>query len=319
MFLTAASNRGIDILTDAAVTTLVVNAEDRIVGVRFQRPDGSQESIGAGAVLLANCGYGANKDLIERFMPELDGALYYGHEGNEGDALLWGQKIGAATGDLSSYQALGSLSDPGNIVVPHTILMGGGAQINLQGERFENELDDVSGQALTILKQPDGKCWIVYDERLHSEARERFQEYADGEMLGLYKSANTVDELAETMRMPAHTLKATLKEIAAFKKEGRTDRYGRDWTDNPQLDPPYRAVRVTGALFHTQGGLCINEKAQVVRPDGTCFENLYAGGGAARSVSGPSAWGYLPGMGLCTAVTLGRVAGRHAAQTMRRD
>jgi fumarate reductase flavoprotein subunit len=42
--------------------------------------------------------------------------------------------------------------------------------------------------------------------------------------------------------------------------------------------------------------------------------NLFAGGGAARSISGPEVTGYLPGMGLCMAITLGRLAGRAAAQ-----
>jgi fumarate reductase flavoprotein subunit len=71
---------------------------------------------------------------------------------------------------------------------------------------------------------------------------------------------------------------------------------------------------VVGAIYHTQGGLQIDGSAQVLRPDGTALPNLFAGGGAARSVSGPSSWGYLPAMGLCTAVTLGRLAGEAAAR-----
>jgi fumarate reductase flavoprotein subunit len=60
--------------------------------------------------------------------------------------------------------------------------------------------------------------------------------------------------------------------------------------------------------------LQINGEARVMRPDGSVLPNLFAGGGAARSVSGPSSWGYLPAMGLCTAVTLGRIAGETAAR-----
>ena len=75
-----------------------------------------------------------------------------------------------------------------------------------------------------------------------------------------------------------------------------------------------RAIKVVGAIYHTQGGLQIDAGARVVRLDGTSLPNLLAGGGAARSVSGPSSWGYLPAMGLCTAVTLGRLAGESAAR-----
>ena len=69
-----------------------------------------------------------------------------------------------------------------------------------------------------------------------------------------------------------------------------------------------------GALYHTQGGLQIDGEARVLRGDGSAFPNLFAVGGAARGVSGPSSWGYLPAMGLCAAVTLGRVAGQAAAR-----
>ena len=68
-------------------------------------------------------------------------------------------------------------------------------------------------------------------------------------------------------------------------------------------------VRVTGALFHTQGGLRVDSKARVLKTDGTAFPNLYAGGGAACGVSGKGDSGYLSGNGLLSAVVLGRVAG----------
>ena len=66
-------------------------------------------------------------------------------------------------------------------------------------------------------------------------------------------------------------------------------------------------------LFHTQGGLVIDENARVLRADGTPLPNLFAGGDAACGLSGPDVEGYLSGNGLLTAVTLGRIAGRAAA------
>jgi fumarate reductase flavoprotein subunit len=71
---------------------------------------------------------------------------------------------------------------------------------------------------------------------------------------------------------------------------------------------------VTGALYHTQGGLQTDAQARVLRPDGRSLPNLFAVGGAARGLAGPSSWGYLPAMGLCAAVTTGRIAGREAAR-----
>ena len=71
-------------------------------------------------------------------------------------------------------------------------------------------------------------------------------------------------------------------------------------------------VKVTGSLFHTQGGLVVDQEARVLRQDGSAFANLFAGGGAACGVSGPADWGYLSGNRLLTAITQGRIAGRTA-------
>jgi fumarate reductase flavoprotein subunit len=65
---------------------------------------------------------------------------------------------------------------------------------------------------------------------------------------------------------------------------------------------------VTGALFHTQGGLDIDEGCLVQATSGAAFQNLWAGGGAARGVSGHAVWGYLSGNGLLSAVAGGYIA-----------
>ena len=74
-------------------------------------------------------------------------------------------------------------------------------------------------------------------------------------------------------------------------------------------------MQVTGALFHTQGGLKINTQAQILRPDGTAIPNLYAGGGTAVGISGSGASGYLSGNGLLTALGWGKIAGENVART----
>jgi fumarate reductase flavoprotein subunit len=98
------------------------------------------------------------------------------------------------------------------------------------------------------------------------------------------------------------TLQATLDEIAP----GHTDSLGR--TFKRSLTAPYHAIKVTGALFHTQGGLDIDVQARVLRADGQPMPNLFAAGGAARGVSGRGADGYLAGNGLLSAVGGGWLA-----------
>ena len=305
------------IVTQARITRLYVNHDDHVLGVAITRPDGACEEIGCDTLILATCGYAGNPDLVKRYMPELADAQYFGHEGNRGDAVLWGEALGAQVDDMGAYQALGSLADPQRLVIPHTLLIGGGIQVNTQGIRFENELDDISGQALTILAQPGGCCWIVYDEKRHEKAIARFEEYRSAVSIGTPKIAETVAQLSTLTAIPEDALSETLKATRQLCCNSATDAFGRSFQSEHTLEPPYYAIRVTGALFHSQGGLCVDSEARVKKTSVGTFPNLFAGGGAVRSVSGPGGWGYLPGMGLCTAVTLGSLAGECAARQVQ--
>ena len=111
----------------------------------------------------------------------------------------------------------------------------------------------------------------------------------------------------------AAALAAEWDEVEALKARAAQDRYGRRFVPEQRLAPPFRAVKVTGALFHTQGGLAIDGTGRVKRSAGGLFPNLFAAGGAAAGVSGSTAAGYLSGNGLLTATVLGRAAGQAAA------
>lgn len=93
-----------------------------------------------------------------------------------------------------------------------------------------------------------------------------------------------------------------------------TDKFGRNFSQVASLSPPYHAVKVTGALFHTQGGLVVDHEARVMHENGSALPNLYAVGGAACGVSGSRAEGYLSGNGLLTAIALGRASGLAVAR-----
>ena len=109
--------------------------------------------------------------------------------------------------------------------------------------------------------------------------------------------------------LPEDELSRTLEQVDALAREARQRSLRPDVRACEALQPPYCGVRVTGTLFHTQGGLTIDREARVLRPDGGRLPNLFAGGGAARGLSGPEASGYLSGNGLLTAISLGRAAG----------
>lgn len=319
--LAAANTAGIDIVCDATVTTLFAESDGpeagRVRGVELQRPDGAAERIGCTALVLACSGFGGNPELLARHIPELKGAMYYGHTGNRGDALLWGERLGAATQHLGAYQGHGSLAMPHAILISWALMMEGGFQVNAKAERFSCEHDGYSEQAMRVIAQPGTIAWNIYDERLHKLGLE-FEDYREALKAGAIRSANSIGVLAELCSLPATALAATLAETQELAAGQGSDRFGRDFTGKPALTgPPFYAVKVTGALFHTQGGLRVDSDARVLRSDGTPLPNLLAGGGAACGLSGQGRDGYLSGNGLLMATVLGAKAGRTAATLIK--
>jgi len=313
MLQNAVSRQEVTVVTNARWDRVYRDDAGDVLGVGAVRPDGSVEQVGCRALIIATCGFGANAEMLAEFIPEITGARYYGHEGNDGAGIQLGRLLGANVEYMSAYQSLGALAVPHNLVIPHVILIGGGIQINVRGERFQNELDNISGQALTILEQPEAQCWMVTNEQLHQDALGRFEEYRQAEALGAVKRGEDARDLARNIGVSEERLESEVAATLAHVTERGTDRFGRDFSGASPLSGPLYAVRVTGALFHTQGGLSVNRHAQLINGEGAVLGNIYAGGGAAMSVAGTGNAGYMPGVGLMMAVNLGRIAGAHAA------
>src|SRR5205085_3004570 len=147
-----------------------------------------------------------------------------------------------------------------------------------------------SEAAVAVLAQPGGIAWNVFGEAQLALARD-FPDFGEAEAAGALRTADDRNELAAIIGCAPSSLPAEI------------ERFG----------PPFHAVRVTGALFHTQGGLDIAADCRVRRTDGSIFPNLLAAGGAARGVSGNAVWGYLSGNGLLSAVAGGWIAAHTAA------
>jgi fumarate reductase flavoprotein subunit len=313
MLIEAAVAKGVDIVTGANVETLFADPDGTVRGVRFRRPDGAAEIVGCGALVLASSGFAGNPEQVRRHIPEIAAALPHTHTGNVGDALVWGEALGAAIADLSGYQGHASVALGHGVLIQWITIKQGGIQVNIAGERFSDESLGYSEQAVNVLAQPGEFVWHIYDERIH-RLMEQFADYRDAMSVGAMRRADDLAELADATAMPLPRLTDTIGSARALATGQGHDPFGRDFTSSPPLEPPYYAVKVTAALFHTQGGLVVDEEARVLRRDGGRFPNLFAGGGAARGVSGPTASGYVGGNGLMTATTLGRLAGTAAAR-----
>lgn len=268
-------------------------APARILGIGYRRPDGRIEHLACCALLLACNGFGGNTAMVRELLPEMRDAVFGGHGGNDGSAIAWGRALGAGLADLGGYQGHGSWAVPQGALITWALMMEGGIQVNARGERFHDETAGYSEASVQVLAQPGGIAWDVFDERLLALGR-TFPDFVAAEAAGAVRQAADVQALATLIGCNAETLAATLA--------------------GTHLAAPYRAIKVTGALFHTQGGLDIDARCRVLRAaDHSPFPNLLAAGGAARGVSGNAVWGYLSGNGLLSAVAGGFIAARSIA------
>ena len=313
----AAQAAGVDLLTQALVRELWVEQGDsaaRITGLGYERPDGSVERLRCDALLLACNGFGGNAAMVRELLPDMRDATFGGHVGNDGSAIAWGRALGARLADLGGYQGHGSWAVPQGVLISWALMMEGGVQINARGERFHDETGGYSEAAVAVLAQPGGTAWNLLDDGLMPLAQ-TFPDFREAQAAGACRRAESVAQLAQIIGCAVQKLEATLNGIAQSAVSGQPDAFGRSF--KRALQAPFTAIRVTGALFHTQGGLDIDAHCRVLNAHGQPLSNLGAAGGAARGVSGNAVWGYLSGNGLLSAIAGGAIAADTLARLLQ--
>jgi fumarate reductase flavoprotein subunit len=293
----AATRAGATLLTDALVRELWCDSGDRVLGVGVERPDGRIDHLACRVLLLACNGFGGNPAMVREWLPAMRDAVFAGHAGNDGSAIAWGRALGVRLADLAACQGHGSWAVPHGVLITWALMTEGGIQVNALGRRFHDERLGYSEASVEVLAQPGGIAWSVFDTRLLALAR-GFPDFLTAEAAGAVRHAADAAALAAHIGCQSPALADTLAAT--------------------RLQPPYCAIKVTGALFHTQGGPDIDGGACVLRESGESLPNLLAAGGAARGVSGRAIWGYLSGNGLLSAVAGGFIAARTAAQQLQR-
>jgi fumarate reductase flavoprotein subunit len=217
---------------------------------------------------------------------------------------------------MGAFQPYPAYIGPEKRAVPAEVALSGGIMVNAAGTRFVDETRYPGGLGMKMLDLPRKQAYEIFDERiflLHRDAPglrslERLFE------AGLLPKAETPAELAGKLGINAEGLEQTIRECNALAARGEEDVFGRV-LPRP-LEGPYYGIKVTVALYHTQGGLKVNADGQVIRADGSIIPNLYAGGGVAVGVSGKGLEGYLPGNGLLASLGLGMIAAEHAVASL---
>src|SRR5271165_5691542 len=236
-----------------------------------------------------------------------------------GSGIRLGAAAGGATAFLDRVSVWRFLSPPPALLT--------GVLVDRAGERLcdESRYGAAIGDAIV---RHSGQAWLLVDRVTLAEARRQvrrstlwFQRLQAWYLLTFGAvSAPTLAGVAARAGVDPDGLATTL---AAYNTAAR-DPAARDPAGKPpdlvraQDQPPYSLIdcSVRPRLFYpapvlTLGGLQVApESGQVLRPDGSAIDGLYAAG---RSAAGLCSRSYVSGLSLADCVFSGRRAGRHAA------
>ncbi|MFE5027476.1 FAD-dependent oxidoreductase [Streptomyces sp. NPDC056656] len=293
------------LVEDGRVTGVVALSDGERVTFRARR-----------GVILAAGGYERNGELRRRYEPAVGDEWTQGCEGNTGDALNAGLAVGAATDLLEEAWYAPGLVVPGTRPVFYTSVWSG-IWVNDAGERFMNERLPYDRAGHELLRQGQLSTHWVFDQRQIDNERafatlpvapevpgwfdvEKFIE------AGVLKRADSLEELAELIGVPAAALIKSVEQFNGYARAGKDEQFGRGespWdltvaqlagahTDgsNPVLGVidkgPYYAATIVLSDLGTKGGLRTDDHARVLRPDGSVIDGLYASGNTMAPMSG---------------------------------
>jgi fumarate reductase flavoprotein subunit len=307
LFAAVEREKNIEVRFSTRVLALERDAGGAVVGVKT-----NNGILTARKIILASGGFGASTELLSKYIPKAVGIPFPGHHGSTGDGIKMGLEIGAAVENMGAFQPYPAYIGPGKRAVPPEVALSGGIMVDAAGRRFVDETRYPGGLGIKMLDLPGKQAYEIFDERIFQLHRNAPGLRSLGRLFdaGLLLKAETPAELAGKLGINAEGLEQTIRECNGLAAGGEKDAFGRVL---PQpLEGPYYGIKVTVALYHTQGGLKVNADGQVIRADGSIIPNLYAGGGVAVGVSGTGLEGYLPGNGLLASLGLGMIAAEHA-------
>ncbi|RDI32527.1 succinate dehydrogenase/fumarate reductase flavoprotein subunit [Rhodococcus sp. AG1013] len=333
---------GVPVWTETELVRLVTEG-DRVTGAVVAQGGREVTVTARRGVVLAAGGFDHDMAMRHKYQSEqLGDHESLGAEGNTGDAIRLAQEVGATTGLMDQawwFPAVAAL--PGR---PPTVMLAerslpGSFIVDQAGRRFINESIDYMSYGQKVLEReragdPVESMWIVFDQKYRNSyifAAGLFPRQPLPESwykAGIAHQASDAAELARKVGLPEQAFAETFRKFnedaatgtdSEFRRgQSAYDRYYGDPTQqpNPNLRPltggSLYAVKMTLSDLGTCGGVQADERARVVREDGSPVEGLYAIGNTAANAFGHT----YPGAGatIGQGLVFGYIAARDAAE-----
>lgn len=317
----------IDLRLNAEVTSLLVE-DGTVTGVTISQ-EGKSETIRADAVILATGGYAANASMLNRYNPAPRPIITLTSDAITGDGLRLAEEAGAALTNMDMLVVMpGGVEDPNKpgfclywviVASQRKPAITGDIWVNRVGRRFMRE--DESSPDLRekiIMAQPSTEMFVIFDEPMRQGLTPEAGAYTrrslegEGDHPKVIVSAPSIAELASRLDIAPAVLEATVQRYNAAVAAGKDGEFGREQMPKAIDTAPFHAVPTKGVILGTHGGLKVNSRLQVLRPDGTPIPGLYAAGevlGKGQLMGDAAVSGFAAG----PAFTFGRLAGQFAA------
>ena len=307
--LMPALNRGlaetsIPLMLNTLATAILLDGEGNIQGVVAQS-GGEEFIIETTAVVLATGGFGANPEMLVYWDANLEGFGTTNHVGARGTGIQMAYAIGANLIDMEQIQTHPTAHPTGTLLT-EAMRGEGSILINVDGERFVNELSTRDVVSEATLAQPEGFAYMVFD----SHIRARLAIVEDYIGAGLVYMADSPRELAEELGIDPDVFEASIARYIAFAVAEEDEDFGRAAPLHSFDGPGFYAVETIPAVHHTMGGVEINTQAEVISVNGAPIPGLFAAGEVTGGIHGNNRLG---GNAITDLVVFGRIAGANAA------
>lgn len=299
------NRRGIEVMLDSNVTEIITE-NHKVVGVKVTEEDGSIQTIKAKAVIIATGGFSANREMVEKYRPDLKGFVTTNHKGATGSGIMILEKLGAGTVDMKEIQIHPTVEQTTSYLISESIRGGGAILVSQIGKRFVNELDTRDKVSAEIIKLPEHYSYILFDQQVRDENK-AVEEYVSHDLV---VQADSINELAQKLSIDANTLSNTIERYNQFVNTKQDEDYGRTTgMRHPINKAPYYAIKIAPGVHHTMGGVTINTHTQVLDTAKNVIQGVFAAGEVVGGVHGANRIG---GNAVADIIIFGMQAGRQA-------